>query len=213
MGTFSPGGEKESALLLSMLDLPIQPLDGRFVRLEPYAPELKEPVRAALDCDQEAWSLFAVSGQGEHFESWWQGALAQVEAGGRVAYAVRDKTGGEVIGTTSFLDIRRQHCSVEIGATFFAPAARSGATNPEAKLLMLAHAFDGGALRVELITDQRNLRSQAAIAKLGAVREGVLRHERITWTGHVRDSVLYSILPAEWPEVRAGLERRLAAFG
>jgi RimJ/RimL family protein N-acetyltransferase len=196
----------------TLLHLPVRPLEGRFVRLEPYAPGLKDEVRAALDQDAEAWSLFAVNGQGEAFESWWTGALAQMAAGSRLAYAVRDRASGRVVGTSSFLDIRLPHRSVEIGATFFIPEARSGPTNPEAKLLMLAHAFDGGAVRVELITDLRNLRSQAAIAKLGAVREGVLRHERITWTGHVRDSVLYSILPAEWPAVREGLERRLAAY-
>ncbi len=194
------------------LSIPVRPLDGRFVRLEPYASELKDAVRAALDQDAEAWSLFAVSGQGDAFDAWWSTAMEQMERGTRLAYAVRDKASGHVIGTTSFLDIRRLHRSVEIGATFFVPEARSGAANPEAKLLMLEHAFAGGAVRVELITDLRNLRSQAAIAKLGAVREGVLRHERITWTGHVRDSVLYSILPAEWPQVRVGLERRLAAY-
>jgi RimJ/RimL family protein N-acetyltransferase len=117
-----------------------------------------------------------------------------------------------VIGTSSFMDIRPAHRGVEIGATFLRPEARSGAANPESKLLMLAHAFERCAVRVELITDLRNLRSQAAIAKLGAVREGVLRRERITWTGHVRDSVIFSITDSEWPQVRAGLERRLAAF-
>lgn len=194
------------------LDLPARPLEGRFVRLEPYAPHLKDEVRAALDCDPEAWSLFAVSGQGDAFEGWWSAAMDQTASGVRLAYAVRERAGGRVIGTTSFLDIRRAHLGVEIGATFLSPAARSGGANPESKLLMLAHAFDGGAVRVELITDLRNVRSQAAIAKLGAAREGVLRNERITWTGHVRDSVLYSIVRDEWPTVRAGLERRLAAL-
>ena len=83
---------------------------------------------------------------------------------------------------------------------------------------MLAHAFDGGlfdqaAVRVEIVTDARNLRSQGAIAKLGAVREGVLRRHKITWTGHVRDTVVYSITDLDWPAVRARLEARLAAFG
>jgi N-acetyltransferase len=75
---------------------------------------------------------------------------------------------------------------------------------------MLAHAFACGARRVELLTDLRNVRSQAAIAKLGAVREGVLRRERVTWTGHVRDSVLFAVTDLDWPDVRARLERRLA---
>jgi RimJ/RimL family protein N-acetyltransferase len=194
------------------LDLPVRPLEGRFVRLVPYAPELKDAVRAALDCDAEAWSLFASSGQGEHFERWWETSLTQMRAGTRIAYAVRRLADGAVVGSTSLLDIRRDHRGCEIGSTFYVPEARAGAVNPDCKRLLLAHAFDGGAVRVELVTDLRNLRSQAAIAKLGAVREGVLRKERITWTGHVRDSVLYSITDEEWPAVRARLEARLETF-
>lgn len=195
-----------------MMHLAVTTLEGRFVRLEPYGPGLKDEVRAVLDCDPDAWSLFATSGQGEHFEGWWSGALDQMARGVRVGYALRDTASGAVIGTSSFLDIRPQHRGAEIGATFLHPAARSGRANPEAKRLMLAHAFAAGAVRMELITDARNLRSQAAIAKLGAVREGVLRNERITWTGHIRDSVLYSITDAEWPDVRDRLDARLAAL-
>jgi N-acetyltransferase len=89
---------------------------------------------------------------------------------------------------------------------------RGGPANPEAKMLLLAHAFASGAVRVQLRVDARNMRSQAAVAKLGAVREGVMRRDKITWTGYIRDSVVFSILSDEWPTVRAGLERRLAAW-
>lgn len=195
------------------MDLATQGLEGRFVRLEPYGPGLRDELRAALDCDAESWRLFAVSGQGEHFDSWWATSLRQMAEGTRIPFAVRERATGRVVGSTSFLDIRPAHRVVEVGSTFLRPEVRSGPVNPDSKRLMLGHAFEAGALRVELITDLRNLRSQAAIAKLGAVREGVLRHERITWTGHVRDTVIYSIIPAEWSAVREGLERRLAAFG
>jgi RimJ/RimL family protein N-acetyltransferase len=84
--------------------------------------------------------------------------------------------------------------------------------NPESKLLMLENAFQSGVRRVELLTDVRNLRSQAAIAKLGAVREGILRRDRITWTGHVRDSVIYSITDLDYPAVQSRLRQRLAAI-
>jgi RimJ/RimL family protein N-acetyltransferase len=188
------------------------PLEGRFVRLEPYAPGLKDEVRAALDCDAGAWDLFARSGQGEHFDSWWPGSLQGQAEGKAMPYAVRRLSDGLIVGTTSFLDIRQEHGGVEIGATFLNPVARSSAVNPESKLLLMAHAFASGAMRVELMTDLRNLRSQAAIAKLGAVREGVLRRERITWTGHVRDSVIYSVVEPEWPGIRKRLELRLQAF-
>lgn len=189
-----------------------QPLEGRFVRLEPYAAELREAVRTALDCDAEAWSLFAGCGMGEHFEGWWERALEEMAAGTRVAYAVRRRADGEVVGTTSYLNIRAVDRGVEIGSTFYRPDARAGAVNPECKLLLLGQAFEAGAARVELLTDSRNLRSQGAIAKLGAVREGTLRRHKLTWTGHLRDTVVFSILEPEWPAVRAGLEGRLAAF-
>jgi RimJ/RimL family protein N-acetyltransferase len=186
-------------------------LEGRHVRLEPYDDVVKEPLRAALDCDAEAWQLFAVSAQGAYFDAWWNALTAQVAQGAWVAYAIRDRATDAIVGTTSFLNIERTRQRVEIGGTFLRPEARSTHVNAEAKYLMLQHAFACGARRVELLTDARNLRSQAAIAKLGAVREGVLRRDRITWTGHVRDSVLYAVTDLDWPDVRARLERRLGA--
>lgn len=186
------------------------PLAGRFVRLEPYDECLKPQVRAALDCDAPAWHLFARSGQGAHFESWWSDIHAATAAGQWVAYAIRHLGSGQIVGTSSFLNLKPARQSAEIGATFLHPDVRGSAVNPEAKLLMLAHAFASGARRVEIITDLRNTRSQAAIAKLGAVREGVMRRDRITWTGHVRDSVLFAVTDLDWPAVRARLTARLA---
>ena len=130
-------------------------------------------------------------------------------AGSRITYAVRRLGDGAVVGTTSFFDISAAHRRVEIGMTFLTEGARAGPVNPDIKLAMLSHAFGAGAVRVELVTDARNLRSQAAIARLGAVREGVLRRHKITWTGHVRDTVMFSITDLDWPAVRAGLEARL----
>jgi N-acetyltransferase len=185
-------------------------LAGRHVRLEPFDATLREPVRAALDCDPDAWRLFAINGQGADFDAFWSALNGQVAQGGWIAYAVRHVASGAIVGTTSFLNIKPTRQSVEIGGTFLHPDARSTFVNAQAKYLMFAHAFASGARRVELLTDARNLRSQAAIAKLGAVREGVLRRERVTWTGHVRDSVLFAVTDLDWPDVRARLERRLA---
>jgi RimJ/RimL family protein N-acetyltransferase len=189
------------------------PLSGRFVRLEPYEEAVKAQVRVALDCDAAAWNLFAVSGQGDHFDTFWSNIEREVCAGRWLAYAIRDLSDDKIVGTTSFLNIRPERQCVEIGCTFLHPNVRAGYVNAESKLLMLEHAFLGGARRVELVTDLRNTRSQAAIAKLGAVREGVLRRDRVTWTGHIRDSVLFSITDLDWPAVRAGLKTRLSAFG
>jgi RimJ/RimL family protein N-acetyltransferase len=196
--------------IVKLLTLPAEPLVGRYVTLEPYAPALRAEVRAALDCDPEAWDLFATSGLGDHFDSWWSTIEQATEAGRRIAYAIRAHADGQIVGTTSFMNLRPHHRCVEIGATFLRPDARSGRVNPDAKRLMLAFAFAHGALRVELVTDLRNTRSIAAITKLGAVREGVMRRDRITWTGHIRDSVLFSVTDLDWDRVRDGLDRRLA---
>lgn len=101
---------------------------------------------------------------------------------------------------------------MEIGTTFLHPDVRGGPINAEAKLLMLDHAFSSGAVRVQFRVDTRNQRSAAAVAKLGAVKEGVLRRDRITWTGYFRDTIYFSILDRDWPEVKFRLQSRLADF-
>ncbi len=194
------------------LTLPHTPMQGWGIRLLPYTPALYEPVRQALDCDAEGWDLFALSGQGDHFaQSWWPMIERQTAAGQWQAYAIEDAASGQVVGTTSFLNHVPARQKVEIGGTFLHPSVRSTHINPASKLLMLQHAFGHGARRVELLTDARNLRSQAAIAKLGAVREGVARRDRVTWTGHIRDSVVYAITDLDWPAVQQGLLARLPA--
>jgi RimJ/RimL family protein N-acetyltransferase len=187
------------------------PLEGRFVRLEPFTTALRDEVGAALDVDPESWALQYVNGQGAAFASWWAATLGEVEARRRIAFAVRTRD-GRLVGTSSFIGPSASNRSVEIGSTFYRPEVRGGAVNPETKLLMMGHAFGRGAMRVQFTVDSRNLRSQAAVAKLGAVREGVIRRHLITWTGHQRDSVVFSVIDTEWPAVRAGLERRLQAF-
>ena len=188
------------------------PLEGRFVRLEPFTPDLRQAVGAMMDCDAELWSIMSASGQGEHFAQWWATALGEQAKDERMPYAVRRLSDGAVVGTMSYLTLRPAHRGVEIGHSFIHPDVRGGPVNPESKYLLLAHAFAAGAVRVEFVIDARNQRSQAAVAKLGAVREGVLRNHKITWTGYVRDSAIYSITDLEWPAVRDGLEARLAGF-
>ncbi len=117
---------------------------------------------------------------------------------------------GRAIGMTSYLDIRRNDRGLEIGFTWIAKAFQGTAINPECKYLLFRHAFDQqGAIRVQLKTDLRNLQSQAAIARLGAVREGVLRKHMIRPDGYQRDTVMYSVTSDEWPAVKKRLEARL----
>lgn len=183
-------------------------LEGGHVRLEPLAETLRDEVAEALDCDPEAWSIMVNVGYGPHFDDWW----AHATDGRGLPFAVRRKADGRVVGTTGYYEITPAHRRVEIGGTFYRPEARGGAVNPEAKRLLLAHAFDQGAVRVEFVTDAVNARSRAALARLGAVEEGVLRRHKTTWTGRVRDTVMFSIVAEEWPVVRARLDARLAAF-
>lgn len=187
-------------------------LEDRFVRLEPFTAGLEGEVRAALDCDPEAWNGMVSAAYGEHFDSWWAAALKAMAAGSRIAFAVRRLSDGAVLGTTSLYEIKPEHRRCELGSTFYRPDARGGPVNPACKRLLLGHAFDAGAVRVEIITDALNAASGSAIRKLGARFEGVLRKHKITWTGRMRDTAQFAVLDEDWPEVRRGLEARLAAF-
>lgn len=185
-------------------------LEGRHVRLEPIADAHREEMGEALNCDLDNWQLQVTSGMGAHFPAFW---AAMRDTPGRIAFAVRDRAGGRLAGTSSFLFVDPQHRSLEIGATWLRPEYRGLMVNPEAKLLMLGQAFEAGALRVQFSVDSRNVRSQAACLKLGARQEGVIRRHRITWTGHKRDTILFSIVEEEWPQAKAGLLRRLEVAG
>jgi RimJ/RimL family protein N-acetyltransferase len=129
---------------------------------------------------------------------------------GRIPFAIVLKESGQPVGSTSYFDIRPEHRGLEIGYTWYAVPYQGTHINPENKYLLLRHAFETlGAVRVQLKTDKRNLRSQAAIAKLGAKLEGTLRKHSIMEDGYIRDTVMFSITDEEWSEVKAGLEARL----
>jgi N-acetyltransferase len=193
------------------MQMAFQPLAGRFVRLEPFDPRLKAEVRAAIDCDPETWAIMPVNPMAEGFETYWSAACG-APLHERLAYAIRRRSDQRVVGMSTFYMYNASQGGVEIGTSFLHPDARGTAANPETKFLMLDHAFRSGAVRVQFRVDTRNLRSQAAVAKLGAVKEGILRRDRLTWTGYVRDTVYFSILDSEWPKVKSALEERLAQF-
>ena len=194
------------------MDITAPPLTGRFVRLEPFAEEHREGLRAAAD-DERVWEFMLTDGRGPAFDHVFDDALAMRAAGKRLPYAVRLLASGELVGATSYIDPVPAHTRVEIGWTWYRPDQWAGPVNPECKLLLLSHAFDTLRLnRVQLVTDSRNARSQAAIAKLGAVREGVLRAHMITRGGRLRDTVVFGVTAQEWPQVKARLVGRLASF-
>lgn len=186
-------------------------LENRFVRLEPFEDRHREPVRIACDADPDLWAaLYYNSLGGEEFNGGWDAMRVQQAKGWRIPFAVIH--GGEVVGLSTFITPDAKNAAVEIGTTYYRPDARGGVVNPATKRLMLDHAFACGAGRVSFQVDSINARSRAAMRKLGAVEEGVTRNDKITWTGRVRSSVIFSILPEEWPDVRARLDERLAAF-
>jgi RimJ/RimL family protein N-acetyltransferase len=184
------------------------PLTGTFLRLQPFTPELKAEVRSAVDCDPDTWAIMPVNPMGDGFDAYWSAACG-APPDQRMAYAIRRRSDNRVIGMSTFYTELLSQGGVSIGTSFLHPSVRGGPANPEAKLLMLDHAFGCGAARVQFKVDTRNRRSQAAVAKLGAVREGVLRRDRLTWTGYIRDTVVFSILDHEWPELKARLQARV----
>jgi RimJ/RimL family protein N-acetyltransferase len=188
----------------------VSALTGRWVQLEPLEERHRDALRAAAG-DERIWAHTLTVARGPGLDLWFDNALAERAAGRQVPFAVRRLADGAVVGSTSYLDPVPRHRRVEIGSTWYNPEVWGTQVNPECKLLLLAHAFDVlGMNRVSFCTDVRNTRSQAAIEKLGAVKEGTLRAHMVTQGGRIRDTVLYSIVVADWPDVKARLTARLA---
>lgn len=183
-------------------------LEDAHVRLEPLLEAHREVLRAPAD-DPDIWAFMTQRGDGPYFDAWFDKMLSASAGPSQISHAVIDAVSGACVGHTAYLEISARHARVEIGWTWYAASARGGAVNPACKRLLLAHAFASGAQRVELKTHHLNVRSQRAIARLGAAREGVLRSHYATWTGQRRDTVMFSVLREEWPAAQAGLDARL----
>ena len=206
--------EEQNTKMKTMNPAPIV-LEGKHARLEP------------LDASH-ATGLFAI-GQDENIWryllrpklesvadalSFVEDALRMAAAGSQLPFAIIDQKNNQVAGSTRYLDIRPHDRAIEIGSTWLGRDFQRTAINTECKYLLLRHAFeDLGAVRVTLKTDGRNEQSQRAIERLGAVREGVLRKHMALWDGYIRDTVYYSVLDSEWPEIKQRLEGFLALRG
>jgi RimJ/RimL family protein N-acetyltransferase len=189
----------------------VQPvtLAGRHVRLEPLAEHHAEALAEAASPELFAYHFPPAELTPAGFREQIAGLAAQP---GWCPFATVLRESSKAVGVTCYLDIRPAHRALEIGFTWLGRPWQGSAVNPEAKLLLLRHAFETlGAVRVQLKTDARNTQSQRAIERLGAVREGVLRKQMILPDGFVRDTVMYAITDDEWPRVRSGLEERLSA--
>lgn len=189
-------------------------LEGHGVRLEPLSHEHKDGLAAAA-ADGSLWDLWftSVPAPGE-MDPYLATAFGGLKAGHMLPWAVRELATGEVAGTTRYHDIVPAIDRVEIGWTWYAARWQRSHVNTACKLLLLGHAFeDLGCKVVGFRTDNFNFASQRAIAALGAKKDGVLRHHQARRDGSARDSVLFSILAGEWPEVKRHLALRLKRHG
>jgi len=186
-------------------------LERDSVRLEPLGPEHADALAAAA-LDGRLWELwFTTVPAPDAMPAYIATALKGQQDGHMLPWVVRDLATATIIGSTRYHDIVSTIDRVEIGYTWYSLSRQRTGVNTTCKLLLLAHAFDTlGCKVVGLRTDNFNFRSQRAIEALGAKKDGVLRHHAMRRDGSVRDSVLYSILAAEWPDVRRHLELRLA---
>lgn len=186
-------------------------LRGTRVALEPLG-AAHLPGLAAAIADGQLWSIpVTLVPHPNDLSEFLRHAEARYAAQLERPFATLDLASGEVVGSTRFMAINREHRRVEIGFTFIAQRWQRSYVNTEAKYLMLRHAFEEwDCNRVELITDVLNTRSRQAIARLGATEEAILRSHMIMRDGRIRDSVLYSVIRSEWPRVKSGLEAKIA---
>ncbi len=173
------------------------PMAGERVRGEPMGEIHRAALKAACAEDPDIWTIYATNFGADGFDAGFDKIMALPWAR-FVLFAKNQDGGDELVGMSCFLGIDAERGVLEIGNTYYRPAWRGTGFNRRAKDMMLARAFDAGFRRVEFRVDARNARSQAAMVRLGAVREGVMRADRVTWTGHVRDTVLFSILRDEF---------------
>ena len=197
-----------------MITLAPVTLEGHGVRLEPLEPRHAEGLAAAA-ADGNLWELWVTFvPQPDETSAYIADALTGQRAGDMLPWAVRELDSDEIVGSTRYHDIVASIDRVEIGYTWYATRWQRSHVNTACKLLLLSHAFETVGCRVVgLRTDRFNFASQRAIEALGARKDGVIRHHRARRDGTVRDTVMYSILSEEWPEVQRHLVSRLARHG
>ena len=183
-------------------------LNGKYVRLEPMT-EDHIPGLAEIGVGQTFWDfmLYGRMDSVEDMRNWVRDILSRAQNGADLPFVAIHLASGKVAGATRYLNIMPKDRGLEIGGTWYGTEYQRTPVNTECKYLLLTHAFERlGCIRVQLKTDLRNVRSQRAIERIGAKREGILRNHMILPSGQFRDSVFYSILDSEWPEVKKRLE-------
>lgn len=194
------------------MDLAARTLENRHLRLEPIEERHRAEMIAAAEADPAIFRHMPYPVAEHGFAPSFEWLLNEREAGRWIPHAIRTPD-GRIAGQSCYLTIRERDAGVEIGGTWYRREMQGTAINPAAKLALLDNAFACGAERVEFKTDALNAQSRAALTKLGATFEGIHRRHMRRHNGTWRDSAYFSILRDEWPDVRARLEARLAAFG
>ncbi len=163
--------------------------------------------------DESIWTYSSSKALGDKFDRWFDKAVKCLQTGGHLPFAVRRISDNKLIGSTRYYDIDAENKRLTIGYTWYVPAVWGSRVNPECKYLLLQNAFGSlHANRIEFAADLRNARSCAAIRKIGAKEEGILRHHMILEDGHIRDTVIFSITKPEWSSIKLNLESRLKEF-
>ena len=197
-----------------MMEIKPVVLTGRHVRLEPMT-EAHIPRLAEIGVGQNFWDfmLYGPMDSEENMQSWVMDIISRGEKGTDLPFVVVHLASGRVAGATRYLNIMPRDRGLEIGGTWYGTEFQRTAVNTECKYLLLSHAFETlGAIRVQLKTDLRNERSQKAMERIGAKKEGILRNHMILPDGRYRDSVFYSILDSEWAVVMANLEAMIRKY-
>jgi RimJ/RimL family protein N-acetyltransferase len=187
-------------------------LEGTHVQLQPLS-ESHLDALCDVGLDPELWKWIPIQVlDREQMRGYIQSALSDQQKGVSIPFATVDRASNKVVGSTRFMNIDLANKRLEIGATWIAKPWQRTSINTEAKYIMMRHAFETlGSNRVEWKTDALNTQSRNAILRLGATQEGIFRHHVVTWTGRLRDSVYFSVIAPEWPEVKKNLEAKLKA--
>jgi N-acetyltransferase len=184
-------------------------LSGHGITVEPVTPQMLPDL--SRTCNAETFRYYSTGFSASSPEEFCRTFATQIADAGRLHFVVR-MSDGSIVGSSGFYDVLPAHRRLELGCTWYRQEYRGTHVNPACKLLLLSHAFETlGCVRVQIKTDARNIHSQRAIEKLGAIFEGRLRHHFIMSDGFIRDTMMYSITNLEWPKVKSGLLARLEA--
>jgi RimJ/RimL family protein N-acetyltransferase len=196
------------------MEVSLVTLEGQYTRLEPLSLAHQEALIAAAG-DGELWnSIVTIVPTRDTVTEYIEAALTGQAQGSELPFVIIQKATNRVVGTTRFYYIQPQQRNAAIGYTWVSASAQRTSVNTEAKLLLLTHAFEHWrCVRIEFITDVLNEQSRAAILRLGAKQEGILRNHMIMPNGRIRDSVCFSIIAEEWPEIKVRLTTRLSSHG